>query len=85
MRGLKGHEWGLKNSAGLNWREELLRLPAVMQRVGLRKTAIYARMRLRQFPKPIAIGVRARAWRASDIDQWIADRTDESVKASTRG
>jgi prophage regulatory protein len=54
--------------------EELLRLPAVIQRVGLRKTTIYEKMRRAEFPKPVAIGVRARAWRASDINNWIAER-----------
>lgn len=75
MHGLEGRKWNSKDSASRYWQEELLRLPEVMRKVGLRKTAIYARMRLREFPKPVAIGVRARAWRASDIEQWIADRT----------
>jgi prophage regulatory protein len=55
--------------------EELLRLPAVIRRVGLRKTAIYEKIRRAEFPKPVAIGVRARAWRSSDIDSWIAERS----------
>jgi len=54
--------------------EELLRLPAVIRRVGLRKTAIYEKIRRAEFPKPVAIGVRARAWRASDINTWIGER-----------
>jgi prophage regulatory protein len=54
--------------------EELLRLPAVIRRVGLRKTAIYQKIRLAEFPRPVAISVRARAWRSSDIDNWIAER-----------
>ena len=55
--------------------EELLRLPAVIRRVGLRKTAIYEKIRRGEFPAPVAIGVRARAWRASEIDNWIAERS----------
>jgi prophage regulatory protein len=54
--------------------EELLWLPAVIKRVGLRKTAIDEKIRRAEFPKPVAIGVRARAWRASDINAWIAER-----------
>jgi prophage regulatory protein len=59
--------------------EELLRLPAVIRRVGLQKTAIYEKIRRAEFPKPVAIGVRARAWRSSDIDNWIAERSPQSA------
>ena len=32
-------------------------------------------MRLGQFPKSVAIGARARAWRSDEeIDRWIDDR-----------
>lgn len=55
-------------------RDELLRLPAVIRKVGLRKTAIYEKMRRAEFPKFVAIGRRARAWRASEIEKWIAER-----------
>lgn len=48
-------------------REVLLRLPAVMDKVGLKKSAIYDRIRRKEFPRSVAIGRRARAWRASDI------------------
>jgi prophage regulatory protein len=61
--------------------EELLRLPAVIRRVGLRKTAIYEKIRRAEFPKPVAIGVRARAWRASDINTWIAERAAPELLA----
>lgn len=55
-------------------REALLRLPAVMGRVGLKKSTIYARIRRKEFPRPVAIGRRARAWRSSEIEAWIAQR-----------
>jgi prophage regulatory protein len=64
--------------------EELLRLPAVIRRVGLRKTAIYEKIRRAEFPKPVAIGVRARAWRASDINTWIAERATPELLPSRR-
>ena len=48
--------------------------PAVISRVGLRKSAIYEKIRREEFPRPVPIGRRARAWRASDIEQWIAQR-----------
>jgi prophage regulatory protein len=64
--------------------EELLRLPAVIRRVGLRKTAIYEKIRRAEFPKPVAIGVRARAWRASDINTWIGERASPALPVDSQ-
>jgi len=58
--------------------EELLRLPAVIRRVGLQKTAIYEKIRRAEFPKLVAMGVRARALRCSDIGNWIAEQGSPS-------
>lgn len=49
----------------------LLRLPAVMSKVGLKKAAIYAKASTGQFPKPVKMG-GASGWRADEIDAWIA-------------
>jgi prophage regulatory protein len=51
--------------------EQLLRLPKVMDRVGLRTTEIYERMGAGSFPKPIRLGERAVAWLESEVDSWI--------------
>ena len=67
----------------------LLRLPEVMERVGLRHTAIYGRMARGQFPKPVRIGLRAVAWPESDIDRFvearIAARDDGSLDTEFEG
>lgn len=55
-------------------RDRLLRLPEVIKCVGLKKSAIYDKIRREEFPKPVAISKRARAWHASKIARWIADR-----------
>lgn len=52
----------------------LLRRPDVERRVGLSRSAIYARMAERSFPLPVRIGARAVAWRESDVASWIAAR-----------
>lgn len=52
-------------------RERLLRLPEVMDRVGLKRTAIYQRMRDGRFPKSRSLGPRCTVWLESDIDRWI--------------
>ena len=54
--------------------ERLLRLPEVAAQVGLKRAAIYQRIATGDFPAPVAIGIRARAWPESDIQDWIADR-----------
>lgn len=54
--------------------ERLLRLPAVRERVQLSRSSIYERAAAGDFPAPIKIGPRAVAWRASEIDAWIAAR-----------
>lgn len=47
------------------------RMPAVQERVGgVSRTTIYEWVKKGQFPKPVKIGGRAIAWRASDLNQW---------------
>lgn len=52
----------------------LRRLPYVCEFTGLRKSSIYAMIRVGEFPRPVHIGRRAVAWRQSDLDTWIASR-----------
>lgn len=61
--------------------ETLLRLPDVMGRTGLSRSAVYA---LEGFPKPVKLSGRAVAWVQSEVEAWIAEtikinRTGESV------
>ncbi|QGZ62474.1 helix-turn-helix transcriptional regulator [Paraburkholderia acidisoli] len=54
--------------------ERLLRLPIVMARVGLSRATVYRLVKDGCFPGPVRIGVRAVAWRASEIDAWMESR-----------
>lgn len=56
--------------------ETLLRLPAVVARVGLQKSAIYEMLNRNPpaFPRPLKLSRRAVCWPESKIDQWIAER-----------
>lgn len=56
--------------------ETLLRLPAVVARVGLQKSAIYEMLNRTPpaFPRPLKLSRRAVCWPASKIDQWISER-----------
>lgn len=59
-----------------------LRLPAVIERVGMSRTAIYRDMQAGTFPAQVRIGARAVAWNESDIEAWQQARRDAST-AST--
>jgi prophage regulatory protein len=49
----------------------LIRLPEVMDRVGLRRTAVYERVKEGEFPKPRSLGPRCSVWVESEIDEWV--------------
>jgi prophage regulatory protein len=54
--------------------DTFLRLPEVQRRTGLRRAHLYKLARAGVFPRPLKIGARASAWRASEIEMWIAAR-----------
>lgn len=51
----------------------LLRLPEVMERVGLRRSAIYQRMNEGRFPKCRSLGPKCSVWVEAEINAWIED------------
>ncbi len=53
---------------------KLLRLPAVEERTGLKKSTIYAGVKAGTFPAPVRLSARAVAFREESIDSWISGR-----------
>ena len=51
--------------------ERLLRLPAVLDRVGYKRSRFLDLVRQGVFPKPIKLGARAVAWPESTIDELV--------------
>ncbi|WP_255671149.1 MULTISPECIES: AlpA family transcriptional regulator [unclassified Croceicoccus] len=49
----------------------LLRLPEVMDRVGLRRSAIYQRMKEGRFPRSRSLGPKCTVWVETEIDAWV--------------
>jgi prophage regulatory protein len=49
----------------------LLRLGQVEQATGLKKSAIYAKIKNGEFPVAVRLGSRSVAWRSDDIQEWI--------------
>lgn len=57
--------------------DSLIRQPDVLSRTGIRsKQYLYRLIERGTFPRPLRIGPRAVAWRASDIDAWLASLPD---------
>ena len=56
----------------------LLRLPEVMARVGLKRSAIYQRMADGRFPRSRSLGPKCTVWIESEIDDWIRDVAGQS-------
>lgn len=56
----------------------LVRLPEVMKRVGLSRSAIYKRMSEGSFPRSRSLGPKCAVWVESEIDAWIAKISEPS-------
>lgn len=57
----------------------LLRLPEVMARVGLKRSAIYQRMSDGRFPRSRSLGPKCTVWVESEIDAWIRDIAKQAL------
>ena len=51
--------------------ERFLRLPQVIEIVGLQKTEIYARIKKGEFPRQRRQSHKVSVWYASEIDEWV--------------
>lgn len=50
-----------------------LRLPEVIARVGLRRSAIYQRMSEGRFPRSRSLGPKCVVWVEAEIDDWMRE------------
>jgi prophage regulatory protein len=50
---------------------KLIRLPTVLDRVGLKRSTIYKRMKADAFPHPVKIG-GASVWVEAEVDAYVA-------------
>lgn len=60
----------------------IIRLPAVLSRVGLSRSTVYAAISRNDFPAPISLGARAVGWLDTDIDAWLQSRIQNSRSAA---
>lgn len=50
------------------------RLPAVCERIGVRKSTLYLWIKDRKFPAPIRLGENSVAWDSRAVDDWMFKR-----------
>lgn len=61
----------------------ILRLPAVLRKVGISRTGLYERISRGEFPKQVQLGPKAVGWLDYEVDTWLADRI--AASRSTEG
>lgn len=54
--------------------ETLMRLTDVIAMTSMSRALVYAKMQRGEFPRPVKLGVQARAWRRSEVVAWIEAR-----------
>ena len=64
--------------------KKLLRLPAVLELVGLKRTQLDEAIRRGEFPKPIKLTDtgRARAWLEEELEEWREARAAKRNEAA---
>jgi len=55
----------------------IIRLPEVMQTVGLSRPTVYRMLKAGTFPQQIKLGTAAVGWLRSEVEHWIATRVKE--------
>ena len=60
---------------------QILRLPQVESRTGLKRSTIYERIAQGLFPRQIPLGGRAVGWLEADIEEWLSNQI--ALKEST--
>jgi prophage regulatory protein len=51
--------------------ERLIRLPGVLERIGVKKSTLWNWVKAGKFPQPIKLSERVTVWRSSDVQKWI--------------
>lgn len=54
---------------------KLIRMPAVLETTGLKRSTFLGKVKDGSFPKPVKISERNNAWRLEEVQEWIASRT----------
>lgn len=63
----------------------ILRLPDVCQKIGMKRSSIYAMQKQGDFPQSVRLGPRCVGWLESEIEEWLAERIRQSRLESATG
>ncbi len=63
--------------AKLQAKLKFLRLPAVLERTGLSRSALYRLVATDDFPAPVKLTERTSAWVESEVDAWSVSKVLE--------
>ena len=50
----------------------LVRLPDVLEVVPFRKSTLWTKVKRGEFPQPVRLSSRCTAWRATEVNLWLA-------------
>lgn len=53
---------------------KIIRLPAVLDMIGMSKPSVYNMIKRGDFPAPIKLGPKASGWLVNEVQGWIAER-----------
>lgn len=53
---------------------QILKLPAVMAKTGIRRSTIYSKVAAGEFPRPVELGPNSRGWVEAEITEWLASK-----------
>jgi prophage regulatory protein len=56
--------------------ERLIRIGEVKRLTGVSTATLYRKIAANEFPRPVQLGVAARAWPLSEVQDWIAGRIE---------
>ncbi len=56
----------------------ILRLPDVQEITGLKRTAIYDKMKIGEFPSSISLSERMVGWIESEVQAWLDDKINQT-------
>ncbi|MBV31815.1 MAG: hypothetical protein CMK36_00040 [Porticoccaceae bacterium] len=62
-----------------------LRVPQVLERVGISRAQLYKLVSLGEFPRQIRICQKISVWLSSDVDDWIVSKLDSPRNKYKRG
>ena len=63
--------------------QKMFRRRKVQARICLSKTSLYRLIAAGRFPRPVALGRRARGWPEDEVDDWLeARRAERDARAS---